>query len=222
MSKSRFMQKDRRLLAPVVLAGAMVAFGIFTWIGSSWGLNVRNLLSADGVRWFTGNIVNNIEEGPIGLILLLMMTLGAVQESGLWSSMLRGGTLKQHRALSVTILIAVVLFVVLFLLTIGGNGVLMSPFGTIAGSPFLAGLVGLVLIGLILLADVFGYTSGRFGGMTDIIIADVSVIRRLSYYFAGYVLAAEFCACLYFSGVLSDGKWWSTLVEIILYLLPLC
>lgn len=222
MNKDGWKRRKRRLFAPYLLIGAMVALALFTWIGSEWGLPIRNLMSADGVRWFVSNILENIEEGPIVVILLLMMTIGSVQESGLWSFIRGGRSLKRRRAFSLTILVAAILTLLLFGLTVWGDGVLLSPFGTLKDSPLMAGLLGLVLIALIVLSNVFGYTSGRFSGMVDVITADVSVIRRLSHYFLGYVLAAELCACLYFSGILREDVWWCKLVEVALYLLPLC
>lgn len=222
MNNISWKKHNRRLFAPYILLGALFALALFTWIGSEWGLHIRNLMSADGVRWFVSNIMENIEEGPIALILLLMMTVAAVQESGLWSFLWGGRSLKRKRAFSLTVVVAIIMFLLLAGLTIGGNGVLLSPFGTIDDSPLMAGIGGLILFSLVVLADVFGYTSGRFSGMMDIITANVSVIRRFSYYFLGYVMAAELCACLYFSGMLNDDVWWCKLVEIALYLLPLC
>lgn len=221
MIKTSHHRPLRRLLAPILLLSAIIVLALLSWIGNAWGWHINNLVSADGIRWIVSNITDNIEDGPIGLILLLMMAYSALIESGLLR-MLRGRwTLKQRRALTLTTVVAILLLTLLLCLTFLGSGILLSPFGGLASSPLLDGILALFLVAVIILSDTFGYASGRFEGLADMIYADVYLIHHRSYYFMGYVLAAELCGCLRFAGLLDNDSFWSIPAQIALYLIPL-
>ena len=69
----------------------MLGVSLFSWIGSIYGIgHVQSLLSAEGLRWLLGNVMSNYMQTPaLGIVLVLMMGLGVVEQSGLWYAMKR-------------------------------------------------------------------------------------------------------------------------------------
>ena len=66
---------------PFLLLILIALLTILSWIGNVYGMDVQNLLSADGIRWAVGNIFPNFNAAPIVATLISMMTLSIVIES---------------------------------------------------------------------------------------------------------------------------------------------
>ena len=67
-----------------------LALALFSWIGSIYGLGeVQSLLSAEGIRWVLGHVVENYVQSPVlGIVLILFMGVGIVFRSGLYLSLI--------------------------------------------------------------------------------------------------------------------------------------
>ena len=54
-----------------------LALALFSWVGSVYGVNgVQSLLSAEGIRWVLGHVLENYVLAPaLGIILVLLMCL---------------------------------------------------------------------------------------------------------------------------------------------------
>ena len=55
-----------------------VVLALFSWIASVYGVGeVQSLLSAEGVRWMLGHVVENYMHAPaLGIVLVLFMEIG--------------------------------------------------------------------------------------------------------------------------------------------------
>lgn len=63
-------------------------------------VRVKNLLSADGIRWIYTNIVYNfVNFPPLGYVLAVMVGIGVAEGSGLFNTMIRALVLKAPRKL---------------------------------------------------------------------------------------------------------------------------
>ena len=88
-----------------------LALALFSWIGSIYGLGeVQSLLSAEGIRWVLGHVVENYVQSPVlGMVLILFMGLGIVRCSGLYDAVKRFAgrnklvSRKERRALTLSV-----------------------------------------------------------------------------------------------------------------------
>ena len=111
-----------------------LALVLFSWIGSIYGLGeVQSLLSAEGIRWVLGHVVENYVQSPVlGIVLILFMGLGIVLRSGLYDAVKRYArrnkllSRKERRALMLSVgvlllylaILVVSMFLLFFWLTI--------------------------------------------------------------------------------------------------------
>ena len=68
-----------------------LVLALVSWIGSIYGVGeVQSLLSAEGIRWVLGHVVENYVRCPaLGMMLILFMGLGIVVQSGLYDILKR-------------------------------------------------------------------------------------------------------------------------------------
>ncbi|MCH5177620.1 MAG: AbgT family transporter, partial [Prevotellaceae bacterium] len=145
---------------PFLLLILIALLTILSWIGNVYGMDVQNLLSADGIRWAVGNILPNFNAAPIVATLISMMTLSIVIESDLlpviascFTHRRRSRrTLKQRRAFQYAAIVFVAGILLILALTLPVGSVLLSAFGTFEGSPLQDGLYPLLLLLLFLSA----------------------------------------------------------------------
>ena len=196
---------------------------------SSWLLGiyvdgVQGLLTPRGIRWMCSNIVPNFASVHWAKILLGVMAVGVLNESGLFRTLRGHISLKQQRALLITGGVVVFVLSLFSLLLFLPNAVLLSAFGTFSHSAFSKGFYGLVMGLAILIGNVYGATMGRFVSMRDFVQAHVAIFSTVASYFVIVFLASQFVGCLEFTGILTllgdDGMGLHILQEI-LYHLPL-
>lgn len=198
---------------------------LFTWAGSIYGMDIVNLLSADGIRWMFSSVVPNIVKSPLPMFLLGLMTISALHASGLLQA-LRGHTNpKQKNALIIAMTVLALFAVALALLTLLPSATLLSPFSTFSHSPFLQGIPSISLIAIITTADIYGYTSGRLSSMADVINANTQLISGIASYFLTFIIIAQMVAYLDYSQVFNliceDTTTGMQVFEYTAYLIPL-
>ena len=117
---------------------------------SSWLLGiyldgVQGLLTPRGIRWMCSNIVPNFASVHWAKILLGVMAVGVLNESGIFRTLRGHISLKQQRALLITGGVVVFVLSLFSLLLFLPNAVLFSAFGTFSHSAFSKGFYGLVM-----------------------------------------------------------------------------
>ncbi len=191
----------RRILdfLPFLLILLIALLTIFSWIGSVYGMDVQNLMSADGVRWLVSNVLPNFNQAPIAIILLTLMTLSTLTESELLTTLFRRSkplTLKQRRALLYATVVFFLGIALILALTLLPSSILLSAFGHFEHSALQKGLFSL-LLALVLLASVtYGYTAGRFFSWTDLVRAAAYIPSRVASYWLTLFVVSQFVACL--------------------------
>ena len=135
-------------------------------------------------------------------MLLGLMAISVLRESGIISTCRGHVSLKQKRALQITgisFLLVVCLFSLMLFLP---NALLLSAFGTFQDSAFSKGFYGILMCLAIFIGNVYGYTSGRFLTMSDFVHAHVSIFSTVANYFVILFFASQFVGCVDYTGIL--------------------
>lgn len=184
-----------------------LVLALFSWIGSIYGVGeVQSLLSAEGIRWVLGHVVDNYVQCPaLGMMLILFMGGGIVTQSGLYDVVKRFCrkekqlSRKERRALvaaSVTLLVYIVL--VSLSVWLPGN-FLLSVTGSWLHSPFAEGFVYILSVGIGLVGMVYGYVSDTFRSMADVIRSMASLIASRSFSFVSLFFVVQFFSSLVYT-----------------------
>ncbi|MCM1311391.1 MAG: AbgT family transporter [Bacteroides sp.] len=180
-----------------------LVLAFLSWVGNVYNLGMENLLCADGIRWATANIVTNFTSAPLAEVILLMTGTGVIAESGILTSFFHRSSLKQKRALLFTLtLLTLFCLLVLGLITLPG-AILLNAFGTLQDSPFSKSIPGLLFVLALIAGNGYGYTSGRFTTMHDVIAAHTTLSKAASGYFLTMFASAQLIGCAEYTHVLS-------------------
>ncbi|MBR1667872.1 MAG: AbgT family transporter [Bacteroidaceae bacterium] len=184
------------------IAISLILLLFVSWVLGIYVDGVSGLLTARGIRWLCINIVPNFASVHLAKMLLGLMAISVLRESGIISTYRRHVSLKQKRALQITgvsFLLIVCLFSLLLFLP---NAPLLSAFGTFQGSALSKGFYGIFMCLAIFIGNVYGYTSGRFLTMRDFVHAHVSIFSTVANYFVILFLASQLVGCLDYTGIL--------------------
>lgn len=182
------------LLCLLVLAELLLV--LTSWLlSATMAEGVRSMLSSEGVRWFFGSFTAVLSTPWLVWLLLLAMTGGCVWQSGLLRPQ---GGYRQRVALRTAIVLLVVYVASVLALTAVPHAVLLSATGRLVPSPFSRALVPVVSFGLLLVSAVFGYASGRFASVADVVGALSFGIAKSAPLFLLYILAVQFYESLRF------------------------
>ncbi len=88
-------------LGVILLSAVATATGVgATHPGTGERIEVRSLLSGDGIRWLFENVVENfVRFPPLGLVLVAMVGIGVAEGSGLLAVLIRALVIKAPRRL---------------------------------------------------------------------------------------------------------------------------
>ena len=175
---SRFLN-----ILPLALLIAICLIAVLSWIGSVYGWDCRNVLSADGLRWSISRFMIHLNNAPWEYVIMLTATISVITESSIVSNLAGSKNLKQKRAyMTVAVIIAVLILATTILSLLPGN-ILMSAFGTFSNSALQHGLFPIAVLMVYGIAVIYGYATGRFYNLRDIYSATVSLPVRISTYF---------------------------------------
>lgn len=222
MNKTVVRKRMHYLL--VVVMTMQLLLCLVSWIMGIYVDGVKGLLTSQGIRWFVSSTMTNFHSVPFAEIICGLMVFSALRESGLFKFRFRKMSLKQRRAMLTTVVFAssfVCLFLILLLFP---HSVLLSALGTLSESPFAKGAYGIVLTFLLMIANVYGYTSGRFVSLHDFVHAHVFIFRNVSSYFILLFLSSLFINSIDYTDMLTFAGNESSLlflVRLVFYYLPL-
>ena len=181
-----------------------LALALFSWIGSIYGLGeVQSLLSAEGIRWVLGHVVENYVQSPVlGIVLILFMGVGIVFRSGLYDAVKRFAgrnkllSRKERRALTLAVGILLLYFAMLVMSMFLPWNLYWNITGGWLHSPFSKGLVYLLSIGMGLGGMVYGYVSDTFRRLSDVVEGMSSLIAERSFTFVSLFFIIQFFSSL--------------------------
>ena len=218
------MRRNILTYMPLWFLIALLLLALFTWTASIYGLDVVNLLSADGIRWMFSNVTENITRSPLPILLLTLMALSALDGSGLLYALRGKPNAKQKNALIISLVILLLSAGVIACMILLPGALLLNPLGTFSHSPFTRGIPTVSLIIVIITADIYGYTSGRLLTVADVVKADTQLISDIAGYFLSFIIIAQMVGCFEFSKVFNlihDGEVWFMVFKYLVYLIPL-
>ena len=181
-----------------------LALALFSWIGSIYGLGeVQSLLSAEGIRWVLGHVVENYVQSPVlGIVLILFMGMGIVLRSGLYDAVKRFAgrnkllSRKERRALTLAIGVLLLYFAMLVVSMFLPWNLYWNITGGWLHSPFSKGLVYRVSIGMGLGGMVYGYVSDTFRRLSDVVEGMSLLIAERSFTFVSLFFIIQFFSSL--------------------------
>ncbi len=211
---------------------ALLLLAVASWLGSIYiDPGIQNLLSADGLRWMTANIIPNLEHAPWMPTLLTLLTLSVCIESGLAEALRRSLRSRKHRAevslrnrraLQWTALLCLLLILTALALTFLPPAPLLSAYGTFRGSPLQQGVLAVGLSILFFTAWTYGALSGRILSIADLARAAAYLPARFSPALLSLVLAAQVIAQLdYVFPMLPEQPALHAILRWTLFLLPI-
>lgn len=209
-------------LFPIMLLVMIPVVYIASWVGSLYNPQVCSLLSDDGIRWTVSHPIANFSTVPLGSILVLMMTISVLIESGLFE-LVRGRTsLKQRRAIIITSCVMVFVAVIIGMMLFLADAVIVSPLGTFADSALARGGIGVLMVFFIILGNVYGFASGRFVTTRDFIYAHRKLLTECASYFIALFLSAQLVCSLEYSNLpFFSSSPFLLVLKLLLYYVPL-
>ena len=208
---------------PLIAVAAVLVLVLFSWLGNVNGLGLVSLLSDEGIRWTFSHLVENFSNSPVLLLMLSTVALGGVGESGLFNVGSKGLSLKQGRALLITLFVAALMATGLLMFVFMPGSVLLSATGSMVDSPLSKGLPAFVVVCVIVLSVVYGLLSGRYLSLSDIVASHTGLTRYCAPFFFHAFVAAQLVALLKYSNFFSltgNEETWLLWLDILLYYLP--
>lgn len=205
---------------------------LFSWVGSVYALLLPdgsvlpNLLSEEGVRWCVRHSIDNISAAPFVEVLLVLIVIGALRSSGLWSALFHRSSLieRRHRhALYVAFVVWLgCLCLVLWGVLPGGN--LLSVTGHVAGGPFASGWLYLFTLVTSVPCIVYGRMSGLWRNSKEVFVGLSSVIASCASYFVTLVVASQLVAAMQYirlPELLGISYAVQRILAVLIYIIPL-
>ena len=195
-----------------------VVLALFSWIASAYGIGeVQSLLSAEGIRWMLGHVVENYVHAPaLGIMLVLFMGMGIGIRAGLYGALKRFCrkekqlSRKERRALVASVVTLALYMVLVGVALLLPWNFLYSVTGSWSHSPLAKGLVYILSVGIGLSGMVYGYVSDVFRGWKDVVGGMSLLISRSASYFVTLFFVVQFFSSLIYTRLpevifLSDG-----------------
>ena len=149
---------------------------------------IRSLLSSEGLRWFFGHFSHQLATPVLLCLLLLIMAYGIFRRCGILSY---HSSFRERRALTMTLLLAVVAVILMLLLTAVPHAVMLSAMGTLWPSPFSRALLPMLCFIVIALSAFYGLMAGYLSNFSDVYDALLDGIRQGAPFLLFYLLIAQ-------------------------------
>ena len=182
----------------LVLLCLQIMLGIVSWVLTAAMPEqfLRSLLSAEGIRWFFGNFVENLCSPVLVWLLLIALAYGALHGSGLLC--FERSEYRQRIALRLVLLELVVFTLVMLALTIVPHAILLNVMGGLIDSSFSRSILPYVCFSVIVMSISFGVMSDKMKSVGEVFHALSSGIGKAAPLFLIYVLAVQlYCSVVY-------------------------
>ena len=174
----------------VTLFVAQLLLMLVSWLLSAAfpDSGIRSLLSSEGLRWFFGHFSHQLATPVLLCLLLLIMAYGVFRRCGILSYQ---ATFRERRALTMTLLLAVVAVILMLLLTAVPHAVMLSAVGTLWPSPFSRALLPMLCFIVIALTAFYGIMAGYLNNLSDVYESLLDGIRQGAPLLLFYLLIAQ-------------------------------
>lgn len=190
---------ERREFNGITL-GAWVAVGLCVaqvlLILASWLLTAampetftHSLLSAEGIRWFFGQFIENMASEMLVWLVLISIVWGVVNKSGIMHY--DNKEYRQRIAMRLVVLEGLVSVAVMLGLTIVPHAILLNVMGSLFPSSFSASLIPYGCLSFSVMSVSFGLISGTMKGVVEVFDGLTCGIGRLAPLYIIYVLGMQ-------------------------------
>ena len=149
----------------------------------------RSLLSAEGIRWFFGRFVGNVESPLLVWLLLFSFMLGALQYSGILHY--RSSEYRQRIAMRLALFEGIFFLLLILALVLVHHAILLNVMGGLLPSSFSASIVPYCCFSLMVMSVSFGVMSDRMKGVASVYEALVSGVGKMGGLLLIYVIGAQ-------------------------------
>lgn len=187
-------------LCTVLLVGQCVLV-IVSWLLQAMRLEgVRSMLSSEGIRWFIGGFSDIVASRLLVWLILLLIALGSLQQSGVITFFTTKGerSFRDRLALRVAFGFLAIYAIVICMLTLIPHAILLSVKGSLFPSSFSRSIVPIVCFALTLFSVVYATMSGNKKTGEDILGILSYGIRQGASLIIIYIMAIQFYASLRF------------------------
>ena len=191
--------KSSRLCAVLLLGQCVLV--IVSWLLQAMRLEgVRSMLSSEGIRWFIGGFSDIVASRLLAWLLLLLIALGSLQQSGVVAFFTTKGerSFRDRLALRVAFVFLAIYAIVIGMLTLMPHAILLSVKGSLFPSSFSRSIVPIACFALTLFSVVYATMSGNKKTGEDILGILSYGIRQGAPLIIIYILAIQFYASLRF------------------------
>lgn len=155
-------------------------------------LNIRTLISAEGLRWYIGCMTDNIAQQPVAWIILLSMTWGILTQSCLPKSLckLKRGenNYMEKFALKISFWVFLSTIAIIIYLSATPHAILQSITGDVIPGSLSHGSIPILCVMVGITASVYGFLSGNFNRLSDLFESCAIGISIASRYWVLYLL----------------------------------
>jgi p-aminobenzoyl-glutamate transporter AbgT len=193
--------KYRQILAwtAFALAMAQTVLVLLSWIFSATigGLRIHSLIGSEGIRWFFGHFTDNLAQPLLVWIILLMIAVGCISESGFIGAVRRlftsrqSVTYRERLGIQFSILIILIIAIVVVLLTLIPHAILLSLTGNLFPSSFSASIIPIAAFTMVSVGIMFGLLSGNFSSIVDVVNSLTAGTSSTVPFFLFYILGVE-------------------------------
>lgn len=149
----------------------------------------RSLLSAEGIRWFFGRFVGNVESPLLVWLLLFSFMLGSLQHSGILHY--RSSEYRQRIAMRLALFEGIFFLLLILALVLVTHAILLNVMGGLLPSSFSASIVPYCCFSLMVMSVSFGVMSDRMKGVASVYEALVSGVGKMGGLLLIYVIGAQ-------------------------------
>ncbi len=191
--------------ATVTLIAAEILLIIGSWIVSSVlpTMQIRSVLSGEGLRWLLGKTVANLTSPALVWITLLATSTGIFLRCGISKDIrqLHGKeriTFQSRLGLTLVMAEAISIITIMFLLSAMPHAILLNVEGNLFPGSFSDSIVPVIAFAVTLCSTTYGITTARIKSATEWFGAICCGIGKAAPVFVLYILLAELCHTLGF------------------------
>ncbi len=200
MDRRKARRIQHRAMAYLALALGMgqMLLALVSWVltAAMPGRFVHSLLSAEGIRWFMGRFVGNMQSPLLVWLVLAIIAVGTLQYSGLLHY--RRSEYRQRVAMRFAVAAFVLCVLVMLALTVVPHAILLNVMGRLYPSSFSQSIVPYCCLSLVIVSLSYGVMTGRIHGVVAVYEAMVHGMRHTGGILLLYVLAMQlYCSVLF-------------------------
>ena len=180
----------------VTLATCQVLLILVSWFITSAmpDLNMRSMLSSEGIRWFLGQFTYNIASPVLVLITVTSIAYGCLVSSGLLD-IKRNIDIRQRLSVRLVSLEVIIFVIIIVLLTSVPHAVLLNIDGHIFSKNFLMCMISYISFVILVISSTYSISVGRITSIPGLFAFMCEGIKKAAPIYIIYILAAQ----LYYS-----------------------